>query len=370
MHIYRKLYMILLQLWRKIVQRNIPQSNPLITRLNNLDYWSWCRSFIDTYMECPFGCIYCNTQRRSDFQGLSFTRRLPEGKETIGIGLISDAYTGDDRQNTMVHGILDFLFREGYSVQIMTKSTAVVNDLDLLKKLAQKDRVRVTFTLLTLNDSLGSQLEGSSPGAYERLEALKTLRVAEIPSGVALSPIIPGINDGKESLCSLIRECKKRDARWVLFSGFDMVPRFIKSPLWQRVEEIHNDPERLERHYRRLREFLVKFLLRENLPIRIPRVHLDIYKRRHHTQIVSEHLFNLSYLFELKENAIRMLRYRRAAYEIENLNISLKSIASSKKLGYIKGVNPEIEKVIEEVLYTGGSTLHTKLYDSLIKECD
>jgi len=65
---------------------------------------------------------------------------------------------------------------------------------------------------------------------------------------------------------------------------------------------------------------------------------------------------------------LKMLQYRRAAYEIENITGALKTIASSKKLGYIKGINPEIEKVIEEILYTGRSTLYSALYDNLIDE--
>jgi DNA repair photolyase len=348
------------------VQRNIPQGYLQMTRLKRMDYWNWCRSFIDFNRECPFGCVYCKTQRTSDYRGLYFTRGLPEAKETIGIGLLSDAYTGIERQDRAVSDVLDFLFQEGFSVHIMTKSDAVVNDLEVLQKLSRKDRVRVTFTILTLRDSLTRQLEGSAPSAVRRLDALSALRRVGVPAGVSISPIIPGINDGRQALEELIGECKKKDARWVVFSGFDMVSSFQKSPLWNRASALHSDGERLKRHYRNLREFLIGTLVREGLPIRIPRAPLEIYRRRHLTQVVSEHLFNISYFFELRENTIGMLRYRRAAYEIENLDLPLKSIASSKKLGYIKGVNPAIEKVIEEVLYTGGSTLHSELQESLV----
>jgi hypothetical protein len=148
------------------------------------------------------------------------------------------------------------------------------------------------------------------------------------------------------------------------------VNAFQNSHFWKETAELHSNPEKLESHYRRLRKFVVGSLMRAGLPLRIPRIALDIYRRRYSTQIVSEHLFNISYFYELKENELNMRRYRRAAHEIESLESPLKSIASNKKLGYIKGINPEIEKVIEEVLYTGGSTLHTKLYDSLKEECN
>lgn len=352
------------------MQRNVQQAYPLISRLKNLDFWSWCSSFIDLYLDCPFGCIYCNTQKRSEFRGLHFTHTLPEKKETIGLGLISDVYSMDEGHNTTVSEILEFLFKEDYSVHIMTKSSAIAHQVEILKKFAEKDRVRVTFTLLTLNESIARELEGSSPSPQERLNALEILRKEGVPAGISISPIIPCINDGTESLSCLIGEGKRNKASWILFTGFDTVSAFRNSHLWRKTAELHSDPVNLESHYRHLRKFVVGRLLREELPLRIPRIPLDIYRRRYSTQIVSEHLFNISYLYELKENELKMLRYRRAAHEIESLQVSLKSIASSKKLGYIKGVNPEIEKVIEEILYTGGSTLHIKLYDSLKEECD
>ncbi len=339
---------------------------PLITRLRNLDFWSWCRYFIDLSRDCPYGCCYCNTQKKSGFKGLHLIHGLPEEKETIGLGLISDVYSPDVHQNHSLQSILDFLFNEGYSIHIMTKSVTILNHLGILKKFAERDRVRITFTVLTLHETLSNQLEGLSPGPYERLLTLEKLRSKGIPAGVTISPLIPRINDDEGSLTKVIQECKNRDACWVLFSGFSVVSSFMEDSLWKKTGEVHSDPDRLAEHYKKVKKLVLKLLIQEGLPIRIPRITLDVFKRRHYTQVVGEYLFNISYLYELYENELKMLQYRRAAYEIENITGALKTIASSKKLGYIKGINPEIERVIEEILYTGKSTLYTTLYDNLV----
>jgi hypothetical protein len=61
-----------------------------------------------------------------------------------------------------------------------------------------------------------------------------------------------------------------------------------------------------------------------------------------------------------------MLRYRRASYEIESLAVSLKTVVSSKKLGFIKGINPELERVIEENMYDGTPSLYVNLFQQLL----
>ena len=68
---------------------------------------------------------------------------------------------------------------------------------------------------------------------------------------------------------------------------------------------------------------------------------------------------------ELLENSLQSLRYRRAALRIDGLEGSLKSIVFRKKLGYIKGINPEIERTVEEIIMDGTCSLFAKLKETL-----
>jgi len=41
-------------------------SVPIIVSLPKIDFWYWCRHFVDVSRECPYGCSYCNTQKRRE----------------------------------------------------------------------------------------------------------------------------------------------------------------------------------------------------------------------------------------------------------------------------------------------------------------
>ncbi len=336
--------------------------------LRNIDFWYWSRYFIDLYKDCPYSCIYCSTRKDASFTGITFIPGLPEEKEVIGLGLLSDIYHPDSQQNISLSNILELLNKRGYPVNILTKSDKILSNCDELKKFSEKARLRVTFTILTLDDELSTKLEGRAPKPSERLETLRMLRKADIPAGVAITPIIPHINDDETSLSKLVRESKRMGASWVLFSGFNPNASFLEYPLFNKLSSIYTDEEKLNKRYKKIKSFMVKILKEENLPIRIPRITLGLSSKKYYSHSISEYLFNISYLHELLGHELEMKRYRRVAYDINNMNMPLKSLAAKKKLGYIKGVNPEIEKVIEEVVYSGVSNFYTYLFKKVTSE--
>lgn len=350
------------------MQKKKLKTNPNIIKLQTIDFWYWSRYFIDIYPDCPYKCSYCNTQKKSSLNGLDFMEGLPLNKEVIGLGLFSDIYHPEHRKNEFTKSMLELLAKNHYPVNIITKSDAIIDDLEILKNLSDRDHLRVTFTLLTMDEALSLKLEGCSPLPANRLNALKTLRKEGIPCGVAITPIIPCVNDDEESISHIVHESKKMGANWILFSGFNPVDSFLNNPLWKKTAEIHTDQKILKTQYRKIKKFILRLLLRENLPLRVPRITLKSFEHNYYSQIVSEYLFNISYLFELMDREIEMLRYRRAAYRINGIIESLKSIVHHKELGFLKGINPEIENVIEEIIFSNRSTLYTDLYKKIASE--
>jgi DNA repair photolyase len=336
--------------------------------LKNIDFWYWSRYYVDLYRVCPYGCSYCNTQAEIPMSGFHFLPGLPKEPHGIGLGLLSDPYHPESERNAALANILEMLYVMKYPVNILTKSDRVIEHLDILNKLSQKDLVRVTFTILTSDDILAAKIEGSAPSPANRLEALKVLIKENIPSGVAITPIIPFVTDDEESLSHLVRLVKQYGARWVLFSGFDHsgIPKDLSS-----LKKFFNnaeDEQKLESRYRKVKRFMLGLLHQERLPIRIPRITLKRFTNRYFTNLVSECLFNISYLYELLDRELEMTRYRRVACDIEDMNASLKSLVSKSKLGHLKGVNPEIESVIREVLFKGTSEFYESLYSKVASE--
>ncbi|MBN2323787.1 MAG: hypothetical protein JXQ30_08630 [Spirochaetes bacterium] len=343
-------------------QKSEHKISPAIVRLKNIDFWYWTRYHVEIRRTCPYRCVYCNTQLDIPMSGVRFLPGLPNSPRTIGLGLLSDPYHPDSRKNQTVANILEMLCEMQYPVNILTKSDMVTQHLDILQRLAKKDLVRVTLTILTPDEKLSAMLEGFSPSPLRRLETLKTLRNAGIPAGIAITPIIPYVTDSKEALSHLIRLAGEQGAAWALFSGFDPIPAIKDLPLLKPFYENAENEAALQKRYLHIKRFMVRLLNRENLPIRIPRITLKRFTNRYFSSLASECLFNISYLYELLDRELEMLRYRRAACDIEDLNVSLKALVAKGKLGNLKGINPEIEAIIKEVLFKGSSVFYDTLY--------
>ncbi|MFW6182110.1 MAG: hypothetical protein ACOC8N_10190 [Spirochaetota bacterium] len=371
---------------------NQPDPSPSILRLNAVDYWYWTRYYVDVFRECPFRCAYCHTGRRAPARGLRPVPGLPDRRITVGLGLFCDVYGPGAGGNQAVAGILRGLYRKGNAVTLQTKSDQVVRHLDLLRRFAEQDRARVTITLITTDPVLAADLEGASPPPRRRLQALRRLRDAGVPAGVAATPLVPLVNDNPGQLEELVAAAAEAGAGWLLFSGFDPVPRFFRDHRRQPTAALMQDPDRLQRHYRETAARMAVLAARAGLSLRIPRVHRGRLERNFACSAVSEHLFTISYYHELAGNTVEAVRYRRAAYRIDAMGEahwyrksggtappehtarslrgcpSLKSIVFQKKLGYIRGVNPEIESVIEEFTETGSSRVLAQAQARIINE--
>jgi hypothetical protein len=347
------------------VQKKVLWASPFVMSLNRIDHWFWSRYFIDVYPECPYACSYCNTLRRGHVRGLSYRHGLPEKGSTIGLGLLSDIYHPEPGNNKITRRILEILLGREHGVSIQTKATTIAHDLDLLRHFAKRRSLRVTFTILTLDTSIWRKIEGHAPSPMERLNTLSMLAEADIPVGIAILPIIPSLTDDPQELTRLVREAKRRGAGWVLFSGFTPVSSFLEHPSMGTARALHNDGESLATRYREIKRFMINLLRREGISLRIPRPNPGPPDQRFHRRSVSEYLFNISYYHELLENPVESARFRRAAHQINDLESSIKSIVFRKKLGYIKGINPEIEKIIEDIVVNGSCDLCENLEKKL-----
>ncbi|MFW6139210.1 MAG: radical SAM protein [Spirochaetota bacterium] len=344
------------------MQKSEVQVSPLVIDLNTMDYWCWCKYFIDLKRRCSYNCSYCNTLHQTDLSQLELLPELPEHNEPIGLGLLSDFYQPDDSGSTTA--VLELLYRKGHPVSILTKSDKIVNDLPVLQKFSKQGKLKATFTIITPHNDLAEKLEGCAPTPYQRLDALGKLAEAGISTGIAITPIIPMVTDDREALALLVKEAKKRGAGWVLFSGFNPVKPFMKDPLWEKTSMLHADRKKLQEHYRDIKKFMLGLLHSQGLPIRIPRVTFNLPEKHYYSYLVSEYLLNISYFYELMENRLEAMRYRRAGLEINNTEY-LMQVVKSNTLGFLRGVNPHIEKTVQEIIYQGKSSLYEKLYRKL-----
>jgi DNA repair photolyase len=171
---------------------------------------------INPYRGCEHGCIYCYARPSHAFLGLSpgldfetriFAKhdaaRLLEGElarpgyrcRTIALGANTDPYQPQERRLKITRGILEVLARCRHPVGIVTKSAAVVRDLDLLGPMAAEGLARVGISVTTLDPALARTLEPRAAAPRRRLEAIAAVAGAGVPVTVMVAPIIPGLTD-------------------------------------------------------------------------------------------------------------------------------------------------------------------------------
>jgi DNA repair photolyase len=95
-------------------------------------------------------------------------------------------------------------------VGIITKGVLILRDLDVLCQLHQEASLHVYFSIPFSSDEVARKIEPHAPSSRKRFEAMATLANAGIPTGISLSPIIPGLND--EDVPDLLARAKQAGA--------------------------------------------------------------------------------------------------------------------------------------------------------------
>lgn len=123
--------------------------------------------------------------------------------ELIAMGTNTDPYQRCEGKYRLTRGIVEALGEARNPFSILTKSSLVLRDVDVLAEAAQRTRVQVAFSVGTVDDEVWKISEPGTPHPRRRLEALVKLREAGIPTGVLAAPILPGISDSAEQLQAL-----------------------------------------------------------------------------------------------------------------------------------------------------------------------
>ncbi len=169
---------------------------------------------------------------------------------SLVIGTATDPYQPAERQFRLTRQILEVLCSyRGLSIEIITKSSLVTRDIDVLQALTTRHDVTVNISLATADARLARLLELRSPVPAARLRALRRLNESGIYAGLLVAPIIPGVSDDWAGLARLMEAAKEAGARYVVGSALRLGPaarhRFL--PFLDR--EFPALAERYRRHY-------------------------------------------------------------------------------------------------------------------------
>lgn len=195
---------------------------------------------LNPYRGCTHGCIYCDArstcyQMQHEFEDIEVKINAPEllyvalkkrrKKAMIGTGAMCDPYLPLEAEYKITKQCLDVIEHTGYGVTLLTKSDAILRDLEQLVRIHQKARCVVQMTLTTYDDALCAKLEPHVAVTSKRLKAIKKITEAGIPVIVWLCPILPWINDTEENIVQIVEACAALNVKGILHFGMGLTLR-------------------------------------------------------------------------------------------------------------------------------------------------
>jgi DNA repair photolyase len=185
---------------------------------------------LNVYTGCELGCPYCDSWVYSE-RPLNETIHVPvdlpqrlaaeleqvDRGDLIAITALSDPYQPAEQSYRLTRQVLQALAEREQPCLILTKSASILEDLPLLQRMNERGLAIVMTTLLTVDPHLAERLEGKAPPPALRLEALAELKRAGIPTGVALLPVMPYVNDTDNLLRGLLRACAEVHTDFVIW---------------------------------------------------------------------------------------------------------------------------------------------------------
>ncbi|GAA4416718.1 PA0069 family radical SAM protein [Quisquiliibacterium transsilvanicum] len=188
---------------RSVISRNTSPDIPFTLSLN-------------PYRGCEHGCVYCYARPNHAHLGLSpgldFETRLvakvnaaqclraelaaPSYRcEALNLGTATDAYQPIEREWRITRAVLEVLAECAHPVALVTKSSLVERDLDLLAPMARRGLAAVYVSVTTLDPVLARRWEPRAAAPWRRLETIRRLSEAGVPVGVSVSPVVPFLNE-------------------------------------------------------------------------------------------------------------------------------------------------------------------------------
>ena len=201
---------------------------------------------LNPYAGCAHACVYCYARSHYALAGHGEPGRQFETRilvktnfaevlrrelgrprwtfETVALGTVTDCYQPAEGRFRITRATLAALRDVANPLGMVTKSPLVLRDLDILSDLAKIAKVRVFFTVTTVDQDLWRRLEPGTANPYRRLEVMRRLNAAGVRAGVLLAPILPGITDSADSLDAVARAAAEHDAAFLGTSTLRLAP--------------------------------------------------------------------------------------------------------------------------------------------------
>lgn len=189
---------------------------------------------LNPYQGCEHGCAYCYARPTHeywgygagiDFESVILVKKnapaLLEAELRKPLKVVSpivfsgntDCYQPLERKLQITRQLLQVCKEFRFPVSIITKNALVLRDLDILKEMAEQNLVSVTISITSVDEDLRKVLEPRTSTYSNRFKALQVLSKHNIPCGIMVAPIIPGLND--KDIPEVMKQASENGAKWM-----------------------------------------------------------------------------------------------------------------------------------------------------------
>ncbi|MEF8879328.1 MAG: radical SAM protein [Candidatus Thermoplasmatota archaeon] len=193
-----------------------------INRITSSDFLFEGRYTIDPYQRCEFQCSYCDSSDNTILIKNNIQQILEEElreieKAPVILGSVHDPYQKAEKKYNKTREVLKRLKKHDFPVHILTKSTLILKDLDLLTSLHS---CRVTISIVSLKEKVTNCFEKKLPSSQNRLNTVQKLSENNVEAGVAIMPIFPYIVE--DELNQVVKQAKKHKAAYLLYKHLEL----------------------------------------------------------------------------------------------------------------------------------------------------
>lgn len=171
---------------------------------------------VNPYRGCEHGCIYCFARPTHEYLGLSagvdfetqifakydapalLAQKLSSKSwqpKVLMLSGVTDCYQPIERKMKITRACLEILDDFRNPASIVTKNHLVTRDVDVFSQMNEWRGIGVLISITTLDGNLARTMEPRASQPYMRLKAVETLAKHNIPVGVMIGPVLPGLTD-------------------------------------------------------------------------------------------------------------------------------------------------------------------------------
>lgn len=366
------------------------KAKSLLRKHKKVDSWFVARYGMNLYRGCLHNCAYCDGRAEGYYVEGEFgkdidvkinapellqkeldpkRKRVPFKKGFIMIGGgVGDSYNALDKKYELSRKILNIVSDYDFPVHVLTKSTLVKRDIDILHAINEKSKAIVSFSFSGVDDNICKIFEPGVPSATERLETISFFKKEGFPVGVFMMPVIPFITDLPDQMENSIRKFKEAGVDFIIFGGMTLKEGRQQDYFYKVLQDYY--PNLLNQYkaiykgdkwggashqyYESINKLFLQLANKYQIPKRIPAKLFNHAIDKN--DVVAVILDQMDYILKQKG---QKSPYGYAAYSVSQLKEPITEHLN--KLQNLSGVGPVTEKIILEILETGTSKYYEKL---------